>query len=258
MGRLFESDLASTNVMFERVAHRVEKPTSHNIVLVSPDGRRTINTFMGCSDELESSDLDPELIKAARITYLEGYLLDGQRSREALHSALEIAKSADRQVALGLSHRGIVARYRSDIIDLIRAGVDVLFGNELEITPLYEKTSFGEAAHLAAQDAGLVALTRGRRGSYVLSRTRGIHVPVEPCARIVDITGAGDLYAAGFLMALSEHNSMDLAARLGNAAAGAIIQHLGPRPEKSLADLAHAKGLITEPRPAYSELELFS
>jgi sugar/nucleoside kinase (ribokinase family) len=171
---------------------------------------------------------------------------------------LEIAKSAGRLVALGLSHRSVVARHRAEIHELIRGGIDVLFGNESEITSLYQTTSFGEAAHLAAQTVPIVALTRGRKGSYVHTKTRAAHAQGPACEQIVDITGAGDLFAAGFLMALAERNCVDLAARLGNAVAGAIIAQLGARPERSLADLARSKGLIANVRPAYSEQELFS
>jgi adenosine kinase len=257
LGQLFESDLASANVQFHRASRRAAAPTSHNIVLVTPDGRRTIGTHIGCGGGLTPSDLDADLIRSARITYLEGYLLASEKTRSSLHEALRIAKSADRMVALGLSHRSIVGKYRREALELIRSGVDILLGNEAEITSLYETTAFGEAAHRAAQDADIVALTRGRRGSYVVSASRGIHASVEPCARIVDITGAGDLFAAGFLMGLSEKNSMELAARLGNVAAVAIIQQLGARPEKPLAALARSKGLLAPPRPEYSEQELF-
>jgi sugar/nucleoside kinase (ribokinase family) len=258
MGQFFDRDLNSTDVVFSNIARIVEGATSHNIILVTPDGRRTIATCLGCSTRLKSGDLDPELIKSGRIIYLEGYLLDSDVTRKALSQALEIAKSADRLVAIGLSHRSVVGRHRAEILELVRGGVDVLFGNESEITSLYQTTNFGEAAHLAAQDVAVVALTRGRKGSYVLTKERAVHAKGPACDRIVDITGAGDLFAAGFLMAMSEHNSIDLAARLGNAVAAAITQQFGARPEKSLADLARLKGLIAETRPVYSEHELFS
>jgi sugar/nucleoside kinase (ribokinase family) len=256
LGKLFERDLASANVMFPRVARKVEAPTSHNIILVTPDGRHTIGTHIGSSAELEPADLDADLIKSARITFLEGYFLASEKTRSTLHEALRIAKSAGRLVALGLSHSSIVGNFRRETLELIRGGVDILLGNESEITSLYETTNFVDAGRRAAHDVHIVALTRGRRGSYVISGSRGIHVAVEPCTHIFDITGAGDLYAAGFLTALSEHNSVELAARLGNVASAAIIQQLGARPEKSLAELARSKGLIAHERSDHSERAL--
>jgi sugar/nucleoside kinase (ribokinase family) len=255
-GRLFDSDLASTGVAFKHLNRKTGAPTSHNIILVTPDGRRTIGTMLGCSAELDASDIDSDLIETARITYLEGYLLDSESAHKALIRAMEIAKAAGRLVALGLSHPRIAATHRESILTLVKSGVDILLANEIELTTLYETSNFVEAGRLAAHDTGLAALTRGRKGSYVITRKRAIHVPVEPCGHIVDITGAGDLYAAGFLTAMAEHNSMDLAARLGNVASGAIIQQLGARPEKPLADLAFSKGLMTAPVAHYFEEEL--
>lgn len=258
MGRHFGSDLKATNVVFRPIAREVDGPTSHNIILVTPDGRRTMATVLGCSAAMQPEDLDADLIKSGRITCLEGYLFAADETRKTMWRALEIAKSANRRVALSLSHRGVVGQHREEILAFLRRGVDVLFGNESEITSLYQTTNFGEAAHRVVQDVSIAALTRGSKGSYVLTKNRAIHAKGRVCDRIVDITGAGDLFASGFLLALSEGESIDLAMRLGNAAASAIIRQFGARPEKCLADLARASGLLASKRPEYSEHELFS
>jgi sugar/nucleoside kinase (ribokinase family) len=244
-GRIFAHDIKAASVTFEAKPVAGKAPTSRSLILVTPDGERTMNTFLGISTNLDQGEIDATLISAAAIIYLEGYLFDRPEAKAAFQQAVKIAKTAGRKVALTLSDSFCVDRHRADFIDLIRDGVDILFANESEITSLYETSDFELAAANAARDAQLAALTRSEKGSVILSEGRRLEIPVEPVQTLVDSTGAGDLYAAGFLYGLSANLGLEAAGQLGSLAASEVISHMGARPNAPLHQLARARQLIS-------------
>lgn len=244
-GRIFAHDIKAASVTFETKPVAGKEPTSRSLILVTPDGERTMNTFLGISTNLDQGEIDANLISAAAIIYLEGYLFDRPEAKAAFQQAVKIAKTAGRKVALTLSDSFCVDRHRADFIDLIRDGVDILFANESEITSLYETSDFELAAANAARDARLAALTRSEKGSVILSEGRRLEIPVEPVQTLVDSTGAGDLYAAGFLYGLSANLGLEAAGQLGSLAASEVISHMGARPNAPLHQLARARQLIS-------------
>ena len=245
-GRIFGHDIRAAGVTFTTpAAARGSEPTGRCLVLVSPDGQRTMHTFLGVSPQLGGGEVDPALIASARIVYLEGYLFDRPEAKAAFRQAAGIAAQGGRQVALSLSDAFCVDRHRGEFLEFIRASVDILLANEAEITSLYQTSSFDEAARCAQTDTKLAALTRSEKGSVILAQGTRLAVPADPVAKVVDTTGAGDLYAAGFLFGLARGRNLETAGRLGSLAAAEVISHLGARPEKKLGDLARAKGLLT-------------
>ena len=201
-----------------------------------------MNTFLGVSPQLGGGEVDADLVASARIVYLEGYLFDRPEAKAAFRQAAGIAAKAGRQVALSLSDSFCVDRHRAEFLELIRTSVDILFANEAEITSLYQTTSFDEAARRAQADTKLAALTRSEKGSVILGEGKSIAIPAAPVAKVVDTTGAGDLYAAGFLYGIATGRDLETAGRLGSLAAAEIISHIGARPETKLADLARQRG----------------
>src|SRR2546421_220046 len=183
-------------------------------------------------------------IASARIVYLEGYLFDRPEAKAAFRQAAEIAGKAGRQVALSLSDAFCVDRHRAEFLELIRTSVDILFANEAEITSLYQTKSFDEAARRARADTKLAALTRSEKGSVILGEGKSIAIPAAPVAKVVDTTGAGDLYAAGFLYGVATGRDLETAGRLGSLAAAEIISHIGAGPDVSLRELAQQQGLL--------------
>lgn len=240
-GKVFAHDIRAAGVEFSSSPVGGKAPTSRSLILVTPDGERTMNTYLGISTELDQSEVDPDAIRAAGIVYLEGYLFDQPGAKAAFRQAVEIARSAGRKVALTLSDGFCVDRHRSEFVDLIRDGIDILFANEDEITSLYQTEDFEDAAQRATVDTELAALTRSEKGSVIISKGQRIEIPVQPIERLVDSTGAGDLYAAGFLYGLATGKDLATAGRLGSCAAAEIISHVGARPETQLSTLA--KGL---------------
>ena len=243
-GKIFAHDIRAAGVDFNSKAVNGKDPTSRSLILVTPDGERTMNTYLGISTDFDQGEVDPEAIKAAKIVYLEGYLFDHQDAKAAFRQAVEIAKSAGRKVALSLSDGFCVDRHRADFVELIRDGIDILFANEDEIKSLYQTSDFDEAAQCTLADTDLAALTRSAKGSLVISRGEKIEIPVEPVDEVVDATGAGDLYAAGFLYGVATGKDLATAGRLGSIAAAEVISHMGARPEVKLGELARAKGVL--------------
>jgi len=244
-GQIFAHDIRTAGVTFTTPpAPEPSEPTGRCLVLVTPDGQRTMHTFLGVSPRLGGGEVHPALVASARIVYLEGYLFDRPEAKAAFRQAADIAAKAGRQVALSLSDAFCVDRHRAEFQALIRSSVDILFANEAEITSLYQTRSFEEAAGRARADTRLAALTRSEKGSLILGEGRAITVPADPVSKVVDTTGAGDLYAAGFLFGIAAGRDLEAAGRLGSLAAAEIISHIGARPETKLADLARAKGLI--------------
>ena len=244
-GRVFGHDIRTAGVTFTTApAAKGGEPTARSLILVTPDGQRTMNTFLGVSPQLGGGEVDAELIASARIVYLEGYLFDRPEAKAAFRQAASIAAKAGRQVALSLSDPFCVDRHRAEFLDLIRNSVDILFANEAEVLSLYQTAAFDEAARPAQADTKLAALTRSEKGSVILGGGKSIAMPAAPVAKVVDTTGAGDLYAAGFLYGVATGRDLETAGRLGSLAAAEIISHIGARPEVSLRELARAKGLV--------------
>jgi sugar/nucleoside kinase (ribokinase family) len=212
--------------------------------MVTPDGERTMNTFLGAAQDLHPADVDADMIAASAIVYLEGYLWDPPHAKEAFRKAAKIAHDAGRKVALTLSDAFCVGRYRPEFLDLLRTGtVDLVFANEHELKSLYETADFDAAVTALRGDARLAVVTRSEKGCVVVSKDVQVAVPAAPIDRFVDATGAGDLFAAGFLFGLARGRDHKTAAQLGALAAAEVIQHLGARPEVSLKDLAGQGGL---------------
>jgi fructokinase len=239
LGGAFRHDINAVGVHFPTAPLSGGAPTARCLILVSPDGQRTMNTFLGACVTLGESDVDPALVAASAITYLEGYLFDPPAAQAAFRKAAEAAHAAGRQVALSLSDAFCVNRHRTAFLDLVANHVDILFANETEITALYERNSFEEAAEAVRGKVALAALTRSEAGSLILRGDETIRVAAEP-AKVVDTTGAGDAYAAGFLAGLTTGKSLDLCGRMGSIAAAEIISHYGARPEQDLRKLMPA------------------
>ena len=211
---------------------------------MTPDGERTMNTYLGAAQDLTPSDIDPAEIAASAFLYLEGYLWDPQSAKEAFVKAATIAHGAGRQVALTLSDSFCVDRYRDEFLDLMRKGtVDLVFANEAELHSLYQTSDFDTALKQLSADCRLGIVTRSEKGCVVASRDGVVAVPAFPIDKLVDTTGAGDLFAAGFLFGLVRNAGYENAGRLGALAAAEVIQHIGARPQVSLKELAKKNGL---------------
>lgn len=243
-GRAFAHDIRATGVHFDTAPARHGAATARCFVLVTPDGQRTMNTYLGACQALTEDDVDEATVKAAKIVYLEGYLWDPPEAKKAFRKAADIAHAAGRRVALTLSDSFCVDRYREEFLDLIRTRtVDIVFANESELHALYQTADFDTAINLLREEAQLAAITRSEKGSLVVTREETHAIPAFPVERVVDTTGAGDLFAAGFLAGLAKGAALDHCARLGALAAAEIIQHIGARPEANLAALAAENGL---------------
>jgi sugar/nucleoside kinase (ribokinase family) len=245
LGELYVHDLRAAGVAFDVPPATDGLSTGRCLILVTPDAERTMNTYLGASAELHADDVDPDLVRSAAYTYLEGYLWDSPAAQDAYRFASEVAHEAGRQVALTLSDGFVVDRHRDTFLELIEGSVDVLFANDVEITMLYEVDTFEDAQAKVRHHCSVAALTRGAAGSVLLAGDDVVEVPVEPIpgGRVVDTTGAGDLYAAGVLHGLVAGRDLYTCGRLGGLAAAEIISHMGPRPQAVLADLAAAAGL---------------
>jgi adenosine kinase len=244
LGRIFGHDIRAAGVAFDTPPASSGPATARCYILVTPDGERTMNTFLGAAQDLHPRDIDPDAVAAAQITYLEGYLWDPPHAKEAFVKAATIAHGAGRRVALTLSDAFCVDRYRAEFLDLIRKGtVDIVFANERELHSLYQTADFDTAVNAIRTDAKLSVITRSEKGCLVVTREQNDAVRAEPVDKVVDATGAGDLFAAGFLVGLARGEDHRNCARLGAIAAAEVIQHMGARPETSLKELAEASGL---------------
>jgi len=244
IGRLYTHDIRSAGVTFETRAAADGPATGCCYILVTGDGERTMNTYLGAAQELTPADIDAAEIAASRFVYLEGYLWDPQNAKEAFVKASRIAHESGREVALTLSDSFCVDRYRGEFLDLMRNGtVDIVFANEAELHSLYQTSDFDGALTQLRQDVKLGVVTRSEKGCVVASGDGVIAVPAYPIETMVDTTGAGDLFAAGFLFGLVRGAGFENAGRLGALAAAEVIQHIGARPQVSLKELAQQQGL---------------
>ncbi|NJO55725.1 MAG: adenosine kinase [Rhodospirillales bacterium] len=241
LGTIFRHDISSLGIHFDTTA-AVEGPTTGRcLVLVTPDAERTLQTFLGAAGHVGPDDVDEALIAAAQITYLEGYLWDQPKAKQAFILAAELAHTHRRQVALSLSDPFCVDRHRREFLTLIEEHVDVVFANEDEIVSLYQEHSFDAAMQNCRASGKLIALTRSEKGSVIVKGDEIHVVDAESVASVVDTTGAGDAYAAGFLYGYTRGLRLEVCARIGSIASAEVISHVGARAETSLADLVRQK-----------------
>ncbi|MCI4678126.1 adenosine kinase [Rhodoblastus acidophilus] len=246
-GHAFAHDIRATGVHFATAPAADGPSTARCLVLVTPDGQRTMNTFLGACQNLTSADLDPVEVASARILYLEGYLWDPPAAKQAFIDASRIAHGAGREVALTLSDVFCVDRHQQEFLGLMRDGViDILFANESELHALYQTSDFATAVAALRQEKILAAVTRSEKGAIIVQGERTWEVSAAPIDSLVDTTGAGDLFAAGFLAAYTRGRPLDYCARLGALSASEIIQHFGARPEVELSLLAEQSLYLRE------------
>jgi sugar/nucleoside kinase (ribokinase family) len=243
LGQVFAHDIASIGVHFATPPLPQGAATARCLVFVTPDAQRTMQTYLGAAAELGPEDIDEAVVATAKVSYLEGYLWDPPRAKEAFLKAAEIAHAHDRKVALSLSDPFCVHRHRNEFRELVRDHVDILFANEQEIVALYQTPSFALALEALRGTCEVAALTRGAEGSVILAGDATHEVAAAPVKAVLDSTGAGDLYAAGFLHGLTQGRSLPNCGRLGSLAAAEVIGHLGARPETPLSELARQAGL---------------
>jgi sugar/nucleoside kinase (ribokinase family) len=238
LGKTYKDDMRKQGIIFDTQPLIIGAPTGRCMILVTPDAQRTMNTFLGASVELKPEDVDPDFIASARVTYLEGYLFDRPQAKQAFIAAATYAHDAGHRVALTLSDPFCVDRHRNDFINLVQNHVDILFANEDEIKSLYQQNKFEDAMNAVSEHCEIAVLTRSEKGAVIVSQGKKFEIKAAPVSKIIDTTGAGDQFAAGFLYGFTE--GMDLAecGRLGAIAAAEVISHIGPRPQKVLAELA--------------------
>ena len=237
LGGIFTHDIRSVGARFDTPAATEGPSTARCLILVTPDAQRTMCTYLGASVGLDPADLDLEMVAQAKVLYLEGYLWDSDEAKAAFIAAAEVARAHGGEVALSLSDAFCVERHRESFQELVEGHVDILFANEMEITALYKANSFEEAADQVRGRCKLAALTRSEQGSVILNGTGTHSVAPFQLGPLLDTTGAGDLYAAGFLHAYTQGQDVDACGRLGSLCAGQVVTQLGPRPQGSLKQL---------------------
>lgn len=238
LGDTFAHDIRAVGAVFETAPSTAGPGTARCLVMVTPDGQRTLSTYLGACVELGPEDIDVDLVGGAKVTYLEGYLWDPPRAKEAFRTAMAAAHARGRKVALTLSDTFCVERHREEFRALVENDVDILFANEDEIRALYQVDSLDEALAQVRGRCEIVAVTRSEKGSLVTAGGTVHEVAAEPVERVVDTTGAGDSYAAGFLFGYTRGLELPLCARLGSIAAAEVISHFGARAQVNLAELA--------------------
>ena len=237
LGRVFRHDIRAAGVTYEVPPANGGAPSGRCLIVVTPDAQRTMNTFLGAGVDLGPEDVDAALIAGAQVTYLEGYLWDPPRAKEAFLKATRVAHEAGRKVSLTLSDPFCVDRYREEFLDLVEHHVDILFANEIEIMSLYQVADFDAALQRVRGHCDVAALTRSEKGSVIVAGDEVHVVDAAPVSRVVDTTGAGDMYAAGFLYGYTQELELARCGRIGAIAAAEVISHYGARPEVSLRSL---------------------
>jgi sugar/nucleoside kinase (ribokinase family) len=238
LGAVFSHDIRAAGVEFVSKPAVGGEPSGRCLIMVTPDAQRTMNTYLGAAAQLGPSDVDHDLVARAQVLYLEGYLWDDPEAKAAYRLAARTAHEAGNRVAFTLSDAFCVDRHRAEFLELVDTEVDVLFANEAEITSLYEVDQFDDALQRVQHHCEIAALTRSERGAVIVARDEVHVVDATRTGKVVDTTGAGDLFAAGFLYGLTHGYDLGTAARVGALAAAEVISHLGPRPATSLAELA--------------------
>jgi sugar/nucleoside kinase (ribokinase family) len=244
LGSIYRHDMRAQGVTFDTPAASDGPATARSFILVTPDGERTMNTYLGACVNLGVADIDAETVRASDVTYMEGYLYDKPAAKEAFREAARVSRAAGKLTSLTLSDSFCVERHRADFLSLIRANVDIVFANERELTSLYLTQNFSGALEAVRRDCPVAVVTRSEKGSVVIRGSDTIEVPAHPVRHLVDVTGAGDLYAAGFLFGYTAGKPLAHCARLGSLAAAEVISHVGARPEVNLLSHAREQGLL--------------
>jgi sugar/nucleoside kinase (ribokinase family) len=244
LGSIFRHDMRAIGVRFDSVPAIEGPATARSFILVTPDGERTMNTYLGACVNLDERDVDADIVKASAVTYMEGYLYDKPAAMAAFRAAAKISQGAGRLTSITLSDSFCVERHRDAFLDLIRTSIDIVFANETEIKALYKTQNFSGAIDAARKDCPLVVVTRSEKGSVIVRGPDTIEVPAHPVKAVVDVTGAGDLFAAGFLFGHTAGKPLAQCARLGSLAAAEVISHVGARPEVNLEVYAKEQGLL--------------
>lgn len=244
LGEVFTHDMRAIGARFDTPPLVGGPATAKSLINVLPDGERTMCTYLGASVELTAADVDQEIVEGAAIVYLEGYLFDPSEARKAFAKAAGLARASDRLIAITLSDSFVVDRHREALMEFITDQVDLVFANAAEISSLFETDDFDQAVALMRERAPMAAITRSEKGSVVYSGSETAVVPAYPVQKVVDTTGAGDQYAAGFMFGLARGLPLEVCGRLGSLAASEVISHYGPRPQVSLKALAAREGLI--------------
>ncbi len=236
LGTIFRNDMKTQSVHFNTEAANDGPATARSFILVTPDAERTMNTYLGACVNLTKADVDEKIVKASAVTYMEGYLWDKPEAQEAFRLAAQIARASGNLTSITLSDSFCVERHRDSFLDLIRSSIDVVFANESEIKSLYKTQNFDGAVSAMRKDCPLAAITRSEKGSLIVRGDETVSVKALPVSHVVDVTGAGDLYAAGFLYGHTKHMPLQCCAELASLAAAEIISHTGARP---LVNLKH-------------------
>lgn len=245
LGEVFTHDIRAQGVAFDTKPLDGTPPTARSMILVTPDGERSMNTYLGACVELGPDDVEADKASSAKVTYFEGYLWDPPLAKEAIRMTAAHAHAAGREVSMTLSDSFCVDRYRGEFLDLMRSGtVDIVFANSHEIKSLYETSSFDEALAQIRKDCKLAAITRSEKGSVIVRGDETVVIEATKIRELVDTTGAGDLYAAGFLHGYTQGRSLKDCGDLGSLAAGLVIQQIGPRPRQNLKREAEQAGLL--------------
>jgi len=244
LGEVYRHDMRAQGVRFDSLPANEGPATARSFILVTPEGERTMNTYLGACVNLTVADIDDEVVAAAQITYMEGYLWDRPEAKEAFKLAARIARREGRLTAITLSDSFCVERHRESFLDLIRNDIDIVFANETEIKSLYQTQNFDGAMHAVRNDCTVAVLTRSAAGCVIVKGSDVFSAPAYPVNRVIDVTGAGDLFAAGFLFGFTHGKSLPQCAQLGALAAAEVISHIGARPEVSLKSHATAAGLL--------------
>ena len=244
LGGIYAHDMRAQGVRFESRAATDGPATARSFILVTPEGERTMNTYLGACVHLTTADVDEKIVSASKVTYMEGYLWDKPEAKEAFKLAAKVARKAGRLTSITLSDSFCVERHRESFLDLIRNDIDIVFANETEIKSLYLTQSFDGAMQALRKDCEIAVLTRSASGSVVAHGDDVLVVPAIAVSHVVDVTGAGDLYAAGFLFGYTQGFGLARSAQLGSLAAAEIISHVGARPEVNLKKYAKDAGLL--------------
>ena len=244
LGEIYRHDMRAQGVAFDTPAAASGPATARSFILVTPDGERTMNTYLGACVNLSAADVERSVVEAAQVTYMEGYLWDKPEAKEAFRLASKIARAAGRLTSITLSDSFCVERHRDSFLDLIKSSIDIVFANESEIKSLYKTQNFDGAMQAIRRDCPMAVLTRSEKGSMVVRGSETIEVKAHVVDQVVDVTGAGDLYAAGFLFGHTKAMPLAQCAALGSLAAAEIISHTGARPEVNLGDYARKLGLV--------------
>lgn len=244
LGAIFRHDMRAQGVAFDTAAAADGPATARSFILVTPDSERTMNTYLGACVNFTTADVDRKVVEAAQVTYMEGYLWDRPEAKEAFKLAARIARAAGRKTSITLSDSFCVERHRDSFLDLIRNDIDIVFANETEIKSLYQTQNFDNAVNAIRTDCPIAVITRSEKGCVVVTGDAVHASPAHPVSKVVDVTGAGDLFAAGFLYGFTNGKTHAESARLGSIAAAEVISHIGARPEVNLRAHAETLGLL--------------